>query len=164
MEDRLFSDFPKIIQAIKDNSHDLDIRTNEGLPYISPRAPDADRRFSGGVEVRFDPEDETFMVRGPRTKPIRFKSSYVPEQSEAARVTSKILSKSALYPKLEAAISALKSDINNNILKEILSENRELNFQRTSPEKKEMIRGAIISAVNEILEAEVIRIIEESEF
>lgn len=164
MEERLYADFPKIMEAIKHNVHDININTREGLPYIAPRPPESDKRFSGGVEVRYFPENDTFMVRGPRTKPMRFKSQYNPAYSESLKITRKVLSKSELYPKLESAIESLRQDIKDNILREIVNQNRELNFLRNSPEAKEQVRGAIINAINEILKSEVTKIIEESDF
>lgn len=164
MEDRLFTDFPKIMAAIRNNVWDTNVHTREGLPYVTPTPPTEDRRFSGGVEIRYMPEKDAFMVRGPKAKPEIIPSSYEAGQSDALRLTKKILSKSELYSKLDGAISALKKDITDNVLREIISQNRELNFMRGSPEAKEQVRGAIINAINELLSAEVIRIINESEF
>lgn len=164
MEDRLFTDFPKIMEAIKNNVHDTNIHTTEGLPYVAPTPPEADRRFSGGVEVRYYPHDNTYMVRGPRTKPIRFQSAYVPESSDTLKIIKKVLTKSELYPRLQNSIAELKQEISGNILREIIGQNRELNFLRNSPENKEQVRGAIVKAITEILEAEVSRIIDESDF
>lgn len=164
MEDRLFADFPKIMAAIQNNVWDTNIHRREGLPYVTPTPPTRDRRFSGGVEIRYMPEQDSFMVRGPKTKPEIIESTYVPEQSDALRLTKKILSKSELYPKLDTAINALKKDITDNILREVISQNRELNFLRGSPEAKEQIRGAIINAINDLLSAEVVRIVDESDF
>lgn len=164
MEDRLYSDFPKIMAAIRNNVWDTNVHTREGLPYVSPTPPDSDKRFSGGVEIRYMSEHDSFMVRGPQTKPEIIKSTYEPEASDALRITKKVLSKVELYTRLGESITSLKKDITDNILREILASNRELNFIRRDPQSKEMVRGAIVSAVNELLNGEVIRIVNESDF
>jgi hypothetical protein len=164
MEDRLFADFPKIMAAIQNNVWNTNVHSREGLPYVTPTPPTEDRRFSGGVEIRYMPDQNAFMVRGPKTKPEIIESTYDPEYSDALRLTKKILSKSELYPKLDGAIAALKKDIVDNVLREVINQNRELNFLRGSPEAKEQVRGAIINAINELLSAEVVRIVDESDF
>jgi hypothetical protein len=50
-----------------------------------------------------------------------------------------------------------------NIIKEVLQNNRELNFLRRTEEEKEAIRGAIIAAVDEIVHAEITKIIKSSD-
>ena len=163
MEDRILKDFPNIMGALSKVVWKTNINKREGLPYISPSAPEGDKRFSDTVQFRFMPEDNSFTIKGPKSA-IRIPSEYSGQESDMKRVTSKVLSKSAVYPKLTDAISSLKKDIVENIFREILLRNRELNFRRRNDEEKEEIRAAIVSAINEILTGEVSKIIYESNF
>ena len=60
-------------------------------------------------------------------------------------------------------IKKIRKDISENIIKEVLQNNRELNFLRRTEEEKEAIRGAIIAAVDEIVHAEITKIIKSSD-
>ncbi len=162
MEDRITKDFPTIANALRQSVWTRSVRNEGGADYITPPAPDGDKRFSDAVQIRFIEGENAWTVKGP-TKSLRLPSVYVPEESEMDRVTGKILSKAQIYRKLENAVGVLKNDIAEQIVKEILQNNRELNFRRRTPRQKEMIRGAIINAINEIISGEVKKIIHESD-
>lgn len=160
MEDRILTDFPKIVWAMNQGMHDTTRKTNEGLPYLAPKYDD----LGGGHEIRFFPEENAFTVRGPLGSAETIHSQYSEGASDAERITKRVLSKSALYPKLAEAIATLREEIESNVLREIVNQNRELNFMRGQPESKEQVRGAIVQAISELLEDEVRKIVKDSDF
>lgn len=162
MEDRITKDFPNLATAMKQSAWVSAVRNEGGSDYIAPPAPDGDKRFSDSVQIRFLEADNGWTVKGP-VKSQRVQSTYVPEESEMDRVTGKILSKAQIYMKLRGAIENLKAEISDKVIREVLQNNKELNFQRRTTKQKEMIRGAIINAINEIMSGEVKKLIHESD-
>lgn len=163
MEDRILKDFPNLMSALSKVVWKTNVNKREGLPYIAPPAPDSDRRFSDTVQFRFLEGDNSFTVKGPKSA-IRIPSEYAGGESDMNRVTKQVLSKMEMYPKLSKAIEALRKDINDNLLRELLLRNRELNFRRRDEKEKEEIRGALIDAINEVITGEITKIIQESDF
>jgi len=163
MEDRITKDFPAIVAALSKSLWKTSFRSEGGISYLVPPEPAGDKRFADSAQIRFLEDENAFTVKGPKNA-VRIPSTYVEEESDISRVTKTILSKSELYPKLSTLIESMRTEITDQILREVLLKNRELNFRRRTPEEKEAIRGAIIDAINEILSGEVTKIVQESDY
>lgn len=160
MEDRINKDFPKIMQNMANVVWKTNYKDDGGMTYIAPIEPGSHRGHTKSVEIRFDEDSNSFTLKGPKDS-VRIPSTYVQQESEMKPVIRKLLSRSELYSNLKNTLSTLNVEINQNIIKEILQNNKELNFIRRTPEQKEAVKGAIIESISELIEFEIRKIMQE---